>query len=248
MVLWLVASSSALLLLVAVGLAFPWILYGFHRPANREEAIANGREMLADARRVVAIGAHPDDLECDAGGTLAKLARGGTEIIAIVSADGGSRQAVRRKEEQTAAKVLGYREVIFLGHTDGALSKVPRADLTAELKDILDKYRPDTVLTFDPVHENWLYKHPDHLAVAKAAVAAADQAGVEHIYLFFTGRPNTVVDISDGIDRKLDGWMAFESQHRAFPPFAARYFFGTAAKVEGSKVGYGRAESFRRLR
>ncbi len=250
MILWILALLMTLFVasIVAFALAFPRLVYGFGKPPSREEAVSNGSELVKNTRCVVAVAAHPDDLECDTGGTLAKLNKKGAKVIAVICADKSDKQDIRRKEELVAAKALGYEKVIFLGLQDGELSAVSKDEVAAKLADIYEKYNADTVFAFDPVHENWLYKHPDHKASAEAAIEAANTAEIPHLYLYFGGASDTYVDISDTIEQKLDGWASFESQQTFFPSFAGRYYFTSAAKWEGSKVELKYAEPFRKVR
>src|SRR5438093_8868675 len=85
--------------------------------------------------RVMSIHAHPDDQEFTVGGTLAKWARAGSEVmtLCITSGDAGSNEwtppdmtrqkliPMRQEEQRRAARVLGINEVIFLNYSDSAL-------------------------------------------------------------------------------------------------------------------------------
>jgi len=131
--------------------------------------------------------AHPDDQEFSVGGTLAKWAKAGCEIISVVitSGDSGSNDPskdasykpilaeLREKEQLAANQVLGIKETIFLRYPDGELE--PTIPLRKELTRLIRKYKPDTVLTGNP--EGWFYgneylNHPDHRAAAQAACTA----------------------------------------------------------------------------
>ena len=136
---------------------------------------------------VMTIQAHPDDQEFSVGGTLAKWAKAGCEIISVVitSGDSGSNDpskdesykpvlAELREREQLAANViLGTRDTIFLRYPDGELE--PTIQLRKDLTRLIRKYKPDTVLTGNP--EGWFYgneylNHPDHRAAAQAGCTA----------------------------------------------------------------------------
>lgn len=138
-------------------------------------------------KRVMSIHAHPDDQEFSVGGTLAKWARAGAEIISVVitSGDAGSNDPdkdgnykpvlaeLREKEQLAANEVLGVQEAIFLRQADGELE--PTMELRRELTRLIRKHRPDTVLVGNP--EGWFYgdeylNHPDHRAAARAACEA----------------------------------------------------------------------------
>ncbi|MBK9925875.1 MAG: PIG-L family deacetylase [Anaerolineales bacterium] len=136
---------------------------------------------------VMSIHAHPDDQEFSIGGTLAKWAKQGCEIISVIitSGDSGSNDPsknadykpvlaeLREKEQLAANAILGIRETIFLHYPDGELE--PTIALRKELTRLIRKFKPDTVLTGNP--EGWFYgneylNHPDHRAAAEAACTA----------------------------------------------------------------------------
>lgn len=134
-------------------------------------------------KRVLAIGAHPDDLEFMAGGTIAAWAAAGAHIAYCLVTDGtaGSRDpamtherlaALRQAEQRAAAAVLGVQEVYFLGYRDGRLE--PTLDVRLAIARIIRQVRPDAVITTDPSarwSKNYI-NHPDHVAAAEAALAA----------------------------------------------------------------------------
>lgn len=138
-------------------------------------------------QRAMSIHAHPDDQEFTIGGTLAKWARAGCQIVSVVitSGDSGSNDPTKgadykpilaelREQEQLAANaVLGISETVFLRYPDGELE--PTLALRRELTRLIRKLKPDTVLTGNP--EGWFYgdeylNHPDHRAAAQAACEA----------------------------------------------------------------------------
>lgn len=149
-------------------------------------------------KRAMSIHAHPDDQEFSIGGTLAKWARAGCEIISVVitSGDSGSNDVARdgsykkelselREKEQLAANaVLGVKETIFLHYPDGELE--PSIALRKDLTRLIRQFKPDTVSAGNP--EAWFYgdeyvNHPDHRAAAQAACEAVfPSAGTRLIF------------------------------------------------------------------
>jgi len=133
------------------------------------------------------IQAHPDDQEFSIGGTLAKWAEAGCEIVSVIitNGDSGSNDLdkdgdykpvlaeLRKKEQLAANEILGIKETVFLHYPDGELeATIP---LRKELTRLIRKYKPDTVVTGNP--EAWFYgddyiNHPDHRAAAQAACTA----------------------------------------------------------------------------
>jgi LmbE family N-acetylglucosaminyl deacetylase len=135
----------------------------------------------------MSIYAHPDDQEFSIGGTLAKWARAGSQIISVIitSGDSGSNDPekdgshkkelaeLREKEQLAANSILGVKETGFLGYPDGELE--PTIALRKDLTRLIRQYKPDVVLAGNP--EAWFYgddylNHPDHRAAARAACEA----------------------------------------------------------------------------
>jgi LmbE family N-acetylglucosaminyl deacetylase len=183
--------------------------------------------------RVLAIGAHPDDIEFGCGGTLAKWAAAGADLHHLVLTDGAkgtwdpSRDIevliVQRQEEQRrAASLLGGGDVTFVGYTDGEL----RNDTGSQraVAHCIRAVRPDVVLSHDPWRRYRL--HPDHrhagFIVTDAIVAArdphffADQGLAPHrpdaLLLWEADEPNHVEDIGRYVDRKIEALLAHRSQ------------------------------------
>lgn len=149
-------------------------------------------------KRAMSIHAHPDDQEFSIGGTLAKWAQAGCEIISVLitSGDSGSNDVTKdgsykkdlaelREQEQLAANaVLGVKETIFLRYPDGELE--PTIALRKDLTRLIRQFKPDTVSVGNP--EGWFYgdeylNHPDHRAAAQAACEAVfPSAGTRLIF------------------------------------------------------------------
>ena len=137
--------------------------------------------------RILGVFAHPDDESFCAGGTLAKYAAVGAEIM-IVSAtrgDAGQIQDVRAATRRTLGQVrerelrlactrLGIRHAVCLDYGDGTLKDVEPEALTRDIARIVREFRPDTVITFGP---DGAYGHPDHIAIGAATTAACSVAG-----------------------------------------------------------------------
>jgi LmbE family N-acetylglucosaminyl deacetylase len=146
----------------------------------------------------MSIHAHPDDQEFTVGGTLAKWAQAGCEIVSVCITSGGagsnshtppdmSREAlvtIREGEQREACRILGVKETIFLGHEDGMLE--PSIALRRELTRLIRRYRPEAVLTGDPTVRYYgatYMNHPDHRAAADVALDAVfPSAGTRLIF------------------------------------------------------------------
>lgn len=137
-------------------------------------------------RRALAVGAHPDDIELQAGATLAKWAAAGCEVSLLICTDGSkgtwdpeadlvALAATRAREAVDAARALGATgEILLLGRVDGELEndRATRSEVAAHIR----RLRPDVLLGHDPWQRYRL--HPDHRAagylVCDALVAARD--------------------------------------------------------------------------
>ena len=150
-------------------------------------------------KKMLVVVAHPDDETFGMGGTLALYAHLGVEIHLICATRGevGEVEAeklerfssigeLREHELRCAADVLGLRKVHILGYRDSgmpgsdenknpcAFINVPVNDVAKKIAVIIREFKPEVVLTFDPIGG---YMHPDHIATHKATVAAFDLAG-----------------------------------------------------------------------
>jgi LmbE family N-acetylglucosaminyl deacetylase len=128
--------------------------------------------------------AHPDDIEFSAGGTAAKWAQNGSQVIFVVITDGnvGSHEEgmtadrlieTRRNEQRAAAEILGAKECLFLGYHDGLLQ--PTLELRKDLVRLIRQYKPNVVVCGDPTSffpSDSRINHPDHRAAASAALDA----------------------------------------------------------------------------
>jgi len=146
----------------------------------------------------MSIHAHPDDQEFTVGGTLAKWARAGCDIVAVCITSGGAgsnkhtppdmtREAlvsIREDEQREACQILGVKETVFLGHEDGMLE--PSIALRRELTRLIRRHRPEAVLTGDPTmrfYGTTYMNHPDHRVAADVALDAVfPSAGTRLIF------------------------------------------------------------------
>lgn len=150
-----------------------------HRGASSPELFTG----TLGVERLLAFAAHPDDIDFGAAATVAALAERGVEVTLclLTAGDAGGFEpgrdaehiaALRRKEQQAAAEVLGIGEVLFLQERDGFVE--PTMALQREVVRVMRQVRPDMVLTSHP-ERAWdrLQKaHPDHLACGEAVVRA----------------------------------------------------------------------------
>ncbi|MFV9506856.1 MAG: PIG-L family deacetylase [Oscillochloridaceae bacterium umkhey_bin13] len=153
---------------------------------------------------LLAVLAHPDDESFGTGGTLAYYSWCGAAVHLICATGGeeGSYEphhlegyaslAERRREELACAcQALGLSSVELLGYRDSGMAGTPANDhpealaaqaldtVTARVTSSIRRLRPHVVITFDPIGG---YRHPDHIAIQRATVAAFHAAGDPNRY------------------------------------------------------------------
>lgn len=173
--------------------------------------VAKGRAAREAARQsVLAIGAHPDDVEIGAAGTLAMHRRLGHEVSILTLSRGarGGTEDTRAGESRKAAEVIGAT----LYHEDLQDTSIREGDPTiGVISRIVETVRPTVIYTHSP-HD----VHQDHRNTHRAALVAVRQVG--RVYCFQSPsatvdfRPTRFVAIDEQLDRKLQAIDAFASQ------------------------------------
>ena len=180
--------------------------------AKATELVEAGRKARAEGREIVlAIGAHPDDVEIGAGGTLLAHRTAG-DTVAILTLSRGARggdQAMRAREAQEAADVIGAR--LFLDDLED--TRIQEGDPTIGVIDAIITDLQPTVVYTHSVHDI----HQDHRNVHRAVMVAARRVG--RVYCFQSPsatidfRPTYFVAINEHLGRKLKAIETFGSQY-----------------------------------
>lgn len=193
-------------------------------------------------RTVVAIGAHPDDLELAIGGTLARLARESARVVmAVVSipADFTTREA----EARDAAAILGCELRILVDDGCGRADEMKHHELVGMLDALVRELEPAAVLTHSASEF-----HRDHIAVHNACLSTQRLRTFD---LFHFGptmtravpvpfHPRAYIDVSGTIDTKMRAIHAHASQFGARGLEAEMY--RDLARLNGRMVGVKYAE------
>lgn len=197
---------------------------------------------------VLAIGAHPDDVELACGGTLALLAGQGRRvgIVHLTRGEMGTRGTPeqRRREAERAAEILGAVEMEILDCGDGHLRHGP--DEEDELIGLLRRFRPEVVLGPPPSD-----RHPDHSRSYRLVEAACFYAGLRqrapdrgapyrpgalfHYMQHDTFEPAFVVDVSEVWGTRQQAVAAYRSQ--VFPGATDPEGFDAEGAAVESPVG-----------
>ena len=214
---------------------------------------------------------HPDDAEFGIAGTVAKWTGEGKEVIYVVCTNGdkGTNNPemlpqelaeIRAKEQLAAAKLLGVKEVIFLGYEDQELEDTP--EFRKEIVRLIRKYKPKIVASSDPYkHYIWHRDHRitgqvvldaifpyarDHLSYPELLQQGYEPHKIKEILMWASEQPNHFVDITETYDKKIAALRCHVSQVGNLPTeweqrLKARY------EEMAKGQGFALAEAFHRV-
>jgi LmbE family N-acetylglucosaminyl deacetylase len=160
---------------------------------------------MSETRTMMAVHAHPDDEASSTGGVLAAYSAQGIRTVVVTCTngefgdgpdgvkpgqDGHDEQAVaqqRLAELRESCTILGVTDLELLGYHDSgmpewdykdrpnAFCNVPEADVAARISGLIEKYRPQVLITYD---DQGPYQHPDHVHASRSAQAAFANSGI----------------------------------------------------------------------
>lgn len=160
--------------------------------------------------RILAIGAHPDDIEFGCGGTLIKYARQGHEVFLLVMTDGsgGGDGAVRRQEQAESAQILKTTKLFWGEYPDTAIPL--DRPIIQRVERVIQEVQPEFI--FVHYHDD---THQDHRHLATSTITATRYT---RNVLFYEGpttqnfSPNVFVDVDSVLEDKLASLRAHSSQ------------------------------------
>jgi LmbE family N-acetylglucosaminyl deacetylase len=209
---------------------------------SAEAALARSFPARYAGRTVIAIGAHPDDIELGVGGTLAALTDAGTKVvmaICSVPADYDTRCA----EARAAAAILGAELRILMQDACKRIEDIKHYQLVGLLDDLVKDLRPAAILTHGPTDF-----HRDHVVVFDACLSTQRLQPFDfYSYLPTMCRPVPVpfqprayIDISSTIDKKMAAIAAHQSQF--YSRGITFEMYRDFARINGRMVGVEYAE------
>ena len=199
-------------------------------------------EPIDDAKRVLCVAAHPDDIDFGFAGTVASFVQAGLHVtyLLVTRGDAGGfddtpreqMPVLREAEQRAAAAAVGVEDLIFFdGYHDGTITVT--LELRRDISRVIRQVRPDRILTNSPMRrwDRIGAGHPDHLAVAEATTCAvypdarnafafpellADEGlepwTVREMWFVASPNPDYFVDITDVYPRKLAALQAHATQ------------------------------------
>lgn len=205
--------------------------------------------------KVLAIGAHADDVELGAGGTLSKHSSVGDEVHVLLithssysSYDG---KIIRSKETaleeaKEAAKILGVKDIVSLNYETKQVTYEVR--LIEDINRQIDMFKPDVIYTHWDGDIN-----QDHSAIAQATLVAG--RNVSRILMYKSNwyksfkhfESNFYVDVTDHIEKKVESIKAHKSEHSRRGE-AWTDFFKNQCRIYGQEVGVKYAEAFQLIK
>lgn len=208
--------------------------------------------------KILAVGAHLDDIEIACGGTLAKMIRAGHDVkVLIMSKSGYTNKEGRVQRSDEMAVQEGMNALHKLGLSDIEILDFPTkdipwsSDVVNPIDLCIDKYDPDVIFTHHPFDT-----HQAHVGVSNATISAARRRNTVFFYepitpsgrSYVAFRPQLYVDITETIDVKNDALREHKTEYNKFG--AEDWIEGVHARCgfRGYEIGTKYAEAFEILR
>jgi len=200
-----------------------------------------------DYRTILAVGAHPDDIEMGCGGTLAKLKAEGAAVYTAVMTKCEDELTKKEKDKRileyyASSKILGVKKAYAY---DFPNRELPRhsVEIMGELEVLQNTIKPDIV--FIPYLED---SHQDHNATAQCAVRSfrKNESIIQYEILRYgshTFTPNLFVDITRYLNQKIKMLNCYNTQKIRRAYFDNASFRGLA-RTRGAQGGFRYAEGF----
>jgi len=217
-------------------------------------------------KKVLIFAAHPDDEILGCGGTISVLSKEGYEIFTCVVTDGetsrrpkNSINAIKKKKEECskANKIIGVKEVIFLGLPDMKLDTIPHMDLNKAMEEIINRIKPSIIFTHSPIDLN-----NDHVLIFHATMVTCrpDKGFIEKIFSYevlsstewsHTGQfdPNVYINLEQNVlNRKIRAFKIYHNELRKYPHPRSEEGIITLAQYRGMQAGQKYSEAFRLIK
>ena len=221
---------------------------------------------------VLIIAAHPDDEVLGCGGTIARLAQAGCRVSIVILGEGITSRYSQRTDADAALlkalhgrshdvkNFLGAHDLFMFDLPDNRFDTVPLLEITKMIETMVEKIKPEIVYTHHPGDLNI-----DHVITHRATLTATRPVpgcAVKALYAYEVPsstewsfgqfspafRPNTFVDISTTLEKKIEAMGLYENEIRPFPHPRSAEVLRAIACARGSSVGMQAAEAFELIR
>lgn len=211
-------------------------------------------------KRVLIIAAHPDDELLGVGGTAARHALNGDEVYSLIMCEGESLRyhtdVGQLDAIQAAANVLGVKKTFHIKLPDQRLDTYTLTKIITPLEQVSDEVKPNIIYCQYGSDINM-----DHQLLFQAANVAFRplDAWVEDFYAFYTVsstewsfprtfQPDTWIDISDTLEKKIVAFEKYHSEVRTYPHPRSSDALRYAAHFFGNQCVMDAAEAFMTIR
>jgi LmbE family N-acetylglucosaminyl deacetylase len=211
---------------------------------------------------VLVVAPHADDEILGVGGTIAKYIDEGHDVYICIVTSGHPSMFHKdileklRCEANDSHQYLGIKETFFLEFPAVMLSEIPKHEINKKIHDVIEKVKPSIV--FLPHFGDM---HLDHYIVSQSTMVAVrpiKKHKVLEVYSYETLSetewniphmtnvfiPNTYIDISEYLDKKIKAISYFTTQLKEFPHPRSLEAIEYSAKLRGSTIGVKAAEAF----
>ncbi len=219
---------------------------------------------MSGKEKILVVAAHPDDEVLGVGGTMAlhALHRGG-EVWVLILTEGCSSQysgepgLIERKKEEArkAGAILGVKDLVFADLPDMRLDSLEHIEINRVIEETIGRIEPEVVFTQHPD------VNKDHVLVFESTMVATRPVPgqcVRKVYTYPSASstewtpsissaafvPNTFVDISDTLEKKIEAFECYGVEQRKYPHPRSPEAIRTYARRDGIAVGLEAAEPF----
>lgn len=214
------------------------------------------------SKRLLIIGAHPDDEVLGVGGTIAKYCEEGNEVYVYIASEGiatrheGITEEVIKSDVRKANTILGVKDVFFggFGYDGRLLDELPNRAIVSSLKNVVNEVQPDLLFTHYINDVN-----VEHRCLAYSSYYVCNvlaQTSIKAVYsyevpssteLLYSGtvfKPNSYINIENYLEKKERALAVYSYEVKAEPhPRSCGSIRATAHK-RGYEIGQGASEAF----
>ena len=208
--------------------------------------------------KVLVFAPHNDDEVLGVGGTIIKYVSAGHSVYVCEVTD--CRNDILLQEAKCAHKLMGVKESLFCNLPPVELKLLSPKEINKSISKVVEKIQPDIV--FLPFIGDMHIDHKEVTESVLVAVRPVNNCSVKTVYMYETlsetgwnipnsertFSPNTWIDITNEIDKKIEAMKCYTTQLKQYPNPRSTESIRALAMYRGSTVGFKYAESFMMIR